>query len=315
MGSIRLRISVNDIATVLASYNVMKVKKSTTGQNGTYFDITSLTATPATLLASLQQSYNIAGKTLKLTRDSHGEVDILFPGIDLYSADQAAHVINDAVGVVIAANDGHGYLKLTSTATGTASKLLIGDGSANAAFGWADDTRNVGKEAYVVLHAGVSLYEFVDDDGEPGYYYKVAYHNTTNGLSSQDSPPFLGAAATMVGADKLAVAVINLVDGAGIAVPEQEVTFYPVHEPLQVDGFQVALSRKPLSVTTDNAGHAEVTLVRGLKVKVVFEGTGLIREIVVPNAASFDLLQLMGTAADPYSVKTLDLPAALRRTV
>ena len=314
MGSIRLRISVNDIGTVLMSYDSMKVKRSTTGQNGVYTELTAPLSTHAVLSATLEGPYAIAGKTLQLIRDSHAQVDVLFPGLGDLTPVQAANAINSQVGVVIATVDA-GKVILTSTTYGTSSKIIIVGGSAAPYFGWLDNTKVIGLESYITLQAGISLYEFIDNDGEPGYYYKVTYYNTTNGQVSQDSSPFLGAAATLVGADNLSVAVVDLVDGAGVAVAEQEISFYPVHEPLQVDGFQIALTRKPLSVTTDNAGHAEVTLVRGLKVRVVFEGTGLIREIVVPNQSSFDLLTEISTSVDPYDAKTLGLPAAPRRTI
>jgi hypothetical protein len=314
MGSIRLRISVKDIEAVRQSYSVLRVKRSITGETGVYEYVSDVVPRAATILAGTVGTYDVVGKTLQFIRDSHPQVDVLFTGTSHLTPAQVVSQINVAAGVVVAAVDAN-KVRLTSTITGTESKLLIVGGSAAVVFGWVAGTKVIGKEPHIALQAGVSLYEFVDDDGEAGYFYKSNYYNASTALSSNDSSPFLGATATMVGTDKLSIATIDLVDGAGIAIPEQEVTFYSVHEPLQVEGFQVALSRKPISVKTDNAGHAEVTLVRGLKVRVVFEGTGLIREIVVPNQASFDLLQLISTAADPYAVKTLDLPFAIRRTI
>jgi len=315
MGSIRLRISVEDIESVIASFDVIRVKKSVTSISGPYEYITAEDATPASLLAVNAGSYNLVGKILSLIIDGQDQVDVLFTGSGLLSAAQVVSQINAELGATIAAVEGS-KVRLTSLTLGTESVINILVGSANIVFGWDDNTRVVGKEPHIPLQAGRTLYEIVDDDGGTGcYYYKANYYNTVNHLSSTDSSAFLGSAAAMVSSSRLSVGYIDLVDESGIAIPEQEITFYSSHEPLQIDGFQVALARKPISVVTDNTGHAEVMLVRGLKVRVVFEGTGLIREIVVPDADTFDLLQLMGTAADPYSVKTLDLPAAPRRTI
>jgi hypothetical protein len=258
--------------------------------------------------------YDIAGKTLTIKRDSHDPVSVLFPGINPFTADQAAHEINTVIGATIAA-ESVGRLVLTSTITGTASKMQVMGGSAANAFGWLGGERSIGFDSHIDLLAGVGIYEYTDNDGESGYFYEVQYYNTVSGLASNVSTPFQGAAATLINADKLSIARIDLVDARGIAIPQQVFTFYSVHEPLLIDGFQIALNRAPISVETDNAGHAEITLVRGLKVKVVIEGTSLIREIQVPNVASFDLLTLMGQSPDPFSVLIPNFNPAPRRTI
>lgn len=314
MGAVRLNISVRDVASVLESFTHVRVKRSTDGSGGTYNLITDSIPTKAKLLAPLAGTYNLSGKTLSLIRDSHTQVDVLFTGLDPLTVAQAANQINAAVGVAIASVSGT-RLQLESTITGTASKLKIVGGSAASVFGWLGGERAIGYDANITLVGTQSLYEYIDNDGEAGYYYRVQYYNESTGLASADSSPFQGAAATMVGADKLSLCKLDLVDARGIAVPEQEVTFYAVHEPLAVEGFEVALTRAPISIKTDNAGHAEVALVRGLKVKAVFEGTSVIREFVVPNAASFDLLSVLGTAPDPFTVRTFAFPPAMRRSL
>jgi hypothetical protein len=312
--SIKINVNVRDPATVMASFNVLRVKRSVTGIEGNYDYITAAAPAPATLLASVIELYDVAGKTLQLIRDSHDAVDILFSGLAPLTAAQVASQTNAVLSLNVAAVEDNA-IRLTSTINGTASKLEIAGGSAAASFGWADGDRDIGEEPYMVLMVDQSLYEFVDDDGASGYFYKVNYYNTSNGLSSNDSSPFLGSVTTLVGADKLSVAKLDLVDASGVAVPNQDVTFYSVHDPLTVDGFQVALIREPITITTDNAGHAEIPLVRGLHVKVVFEGTSVIRDITVPDEGSFDLLTVMGTAPDPFGVATPNFPYAIRRSV
>lgn len=315
MGSVRLRISVADIVTVMASYDVIRVKKSTAGEGGPFSDITAAAASAATLTAPTAGTYDVVSKTLQILRDGHGQVDIQFTGgIVPLTTSEVVDQINAEVGVDIA-SDVSNALVLTSTITGSESKIEIVGGSAATDFGWSGGERNIGKEPYLTLQSNVSLYEFVDDDGEAGYYYVVNYFNTVNSLSSKDSSPFLGSTATLISASNLSIAKVDWVDGQGQAVPDVVFSFYQVYEPLQVEGLQVALHRASFYMETDNAGHAETTLVRGAKFKVVIEGTNIIREITVPDQTEFDLLALMGTANDPFDVAEPNFPAAPRRTL
>lgn len=315
MPSIKLRINVRDITAVLSSYDVIRVKKSTTGENGQYDYITGASPTSAQLIAPTDESYTIVGKTLQILRDSHDQVEVTFTGTDPLSAAQVVSQINTAVGVSIASAEGNSF-KLVSTITGSESKMEIAGGTAASDFGWTAGDRDVGLEAHIPLQAGVSLYEFIDDDGEAGDYYKVNYYNSSNQLTSTDSSPFLGATATLVSASNLSIATVDLVDGAGIAVEGQQITFWSVYEILEVDAYVVGIQREPIgTVTTDSAGHAEISLIRGLRIKVVFEGTSLIREIVVPDASTFDLLTEMSSAPDPLDITELPFNLAIRRTL
>jgi len=312
--SIKINISVNNPALVLESFNYIRVKRSTDGVDGTYDYITSLAPSAATLTAPTEELYDVVGKTLTLRRDSHDDVDILFTGTQPLTASQVGTQIDAAVTEAIS-SEADDALKLTSTITGTRSKLEIVGGSAATEFGWDAGDRDIGSDAHIVISGDQSLYVYVDDDGAEDYYYRVNYYNSNNGQSSQNSSPFLGSVATLISADNLSVAKVDLVDARGVAIAGQEITFYSVHEPLTSDGFQVALVRAPITIVTDNTGHAEVPLVRGLRVKVVFEGTSLIRNITIPDLSSFDILGTMGAAPDPYGVVEPNFPFAIRRSV
>jgi hypothetical protein len=76
MGSIRLRINVGDIAGVITSYNVIRIKRSLTGESGPYSYITALTNTAAVLISSLEGPFAVQGRTLQLKRDGFPQVDI-----------------------------------------------------------------------------------------------------------------------------------------------------------------------------------------------------------------------------------------------
>jgi len=314
MGATKLSINVTGIEEVLLSFNVIRIKRSTTGVDGTYSFLTNNVPVAATLLAPLAGNYNLLGKTLQLHLDQDPLVSVLFTGLDPLTVPQVMDQINAAVGAAVAFDDAN-HLRLTSTRTGTISKVEIVGGSAAPIFGWPDGTRNIGKEANINLIAGISSYTFIDQDGQAGYFYTAQFYNTSTQLSSNDSTPFEGDVGTLVDAARLSRVEVNLVDARGIAVADQEITFYSVNEPLEVDGFQVAMIRSPVSIKTDNSGHAEVSLIRGLLMRVVFEGTSVIREIRIPDVESFDLLQLMSSAPDPFKIKELNFPTAPRRTI
>lgn len=312
--SVTLSISVSNIDSALASYDVIKILRSTTGVSGVYSDLTDTTPQSATLTPPNTAPWNVSAKTLQLLVDSEPQYDIIFTGTDPLTADQVADQINTAVGSVIAAEVG-GELVLTSTLTGTASKLEIVGGGAATEFGWSAGDRDVGEEAHIQLVSGQPLYTFTDNDGEDTYYYKAQFLNTTNGLLSSESTPFQGDTGTLLSSSTLAVALIDLVDASGVAVADQTLTFYSEHEPYQIEGYQVGLTRRPVSTTTNNGGHAEISLVRGLKMRVVFEGTSYIREFTVPDQATFNLMDVLGSAPDPFRVVDVQFPEAIRRTI
>jgi hypothetical protein len=313
MGTVNLTIFVQDIATALASYDTLKVGRSTDGENGTYYELTAAAAAEAELTAPNIQNYDVVAKTLQLIVDHAAQQDIVFTGVGELSADQVASQINAIIASI--ASEVGGYLNLKSTLTGTVSVIDIVGGGAAAEFGWVAGDRDIGEEQYVALLAGVSTYQFTDRDGEADYWYRSAYYNTSNGLQSAWSEPFKGAVGTVITAPNLSLATIDMVDPTGAAVSEQKITFHPMHVPLQVEGYQAAMLRSSLTIETDNTGHAEVSLIRGLRLRVVFEGTSYIREITVPDQATFDILDLMAAAPDPFSPVSPEIPDAIRRSL
>jgi hypothetical protein len=310
----KLTISVTGINDVLASFDVIRIKRSITGDGGPYELITDLTSTPATLTAPLSGNYNVVNKTLSLIVDQGGQIDVLFTGTDPLTVPQVVDQINTAVGESIA-SDVSNTLVLTSTNTGTASVIEIVGGGAAVEFGWSGGERDIGEDPHIVMQPDVSVYSYTDEDGDSDYFYVAQFFNTANNLQSNDSAPFQGGAATLVSASNLSTVKVDLVDGAGVAIPDQEISFYPTYELHSVEGFQVALNRAPITIKTDNAGHAEKSLVRGARFKVVFEGTTVIREIVIPDAPETDLLAEMGLAPDPFDIETPNFPFAIRRTL
>lgn len=314
MATVNIRISVSDPVAASATFEVIRVLRSRTVAAGPYEFTTEDSAVAATLLAPTTGPYAVVGRTLSLLIDSNPQLDVVFTGTDPLTAAEVATQIDTAAGAAIAVDDGNGALKLTSTNTGTASKIEIVAGSAESLFGLTAGDRDAGEDANIALVDGQNLYLYADNDGELAFFYKTQFFNKSTGLSSLESEPFLGGPGAILETSELSVAKIDLVDASGVAVPDQEITFYSVHEPLQIDGFTIALERAPVAMVTNNFGHAEITLVRGVKVRVVFEGTSVIREFTVPSVAEFDLLSVLSSAVDPFDVLQPAFPFAPRRT-
>jgi hypothetical protein len=312
--AVTLTINVGGIDDVLVSFNAIQIKRSITGVNGVYNLITANSPAAATLTAPNPGNYPVVSKTLQLRVDHGAQVDIIFTGTDPLTTAQVVDQINTAMGATVAA-DVANVLVLTSTNTGTGSVVEVVGGGAAPIFGFIDGQRDIGEDIHITLQAGVSGYTFIDQDGQAGYYYKAQFLNTATGLTSAESTPFEGDVGTLVSSGTLSTVKVDLVDGRGIALPNQVITFYSQYELLEVEGFQIGLNREPISITTNNSGHAEIALVRGSRWRVAFEGTSIIRDITIPDTAETDLLAALGGAPDPFDIATLPFPSAPRRTL
>ena len=313
--AVNLSIFTGDITQVLASFDVMRVERSVTDEVGPYTELTAAVAQAATLLGSVAGSFNVVGKTIEIKVDNNATVLVTFTGTDPLTTTQVIDQINTALGASIA-TDESGQVRLTSTVTGTASKMQVVSGTSLVDFGFTAGDRDIGEEPYTTLVAGTEVYPFTDNDGQAGYFYRAWFFNTTNNQESPKSAPFEGVPGTQVTSGQLSLATVDLVDLTGTALANRKVSLYPVAQSLIVEGFGVDFARAGITIETDNSGHAETNLIRGSRVKVVFEGTNYIRTIDVPDQSTFDLLSAVAAVDDEFSKAViLNLPAAPRRTL
>lgn len=310
--STTLKLFVDDIAATLQSYSHMKVRRAP-AEAGPYTELTAATAQPAEIVGTATGPFTVSGTTLQLQINRGVPENIVFSGIDPLSIGAVCAQIN-AVYPGLAQEVG-GVIVLRTTDSGTAARIDILTGSAAAILGFIEGDHDAGEEPWVTLVSGQNSYDFYDRDGGDSEYYQAAFYNQANGLTSQWSTAFKGEPGTVIDTGNLSIGRIDLVDGSGSSLPGQSIVFYPMWEPQTIDGFQVAMSRTPITITTNNSGHAEVSLVRGLKVKAVFEETSFIREFTVPDAPTFDILAVMGAAPDPFNPVAPDFPDAPRRTL
>lgn len=311
-----LEIFVDNIDEVMETFDAIRVKRSTS-ETGPWEEITASTAQPARMTGTTLSPFNVSSTVLQIQVNSEDQVDITFTGINPISVDQVVSQVNAHFTGL--ASDSVGHLKLQSLLTGTQSKIYLVGGASIPLLGFEEGQRDIGEEPYVTLEPGVSIYPFYDRDGDgtgdENFYYIVAFYDTGTGLTSAWSEPFEATPGTVIGAEYLSVGSIDLVDITGVSKEGQSISFYPLYEPLKIDAYQIGIVKEPVVITTNNAGHAEVTLVRGMRVKVVFIGTSLIREITVPDTDTFDILELMSAAPDPFNPIYPDYPKAFRRTL
>jgi len=310
--STTLKLFVDDIASVMASYDVMRIRKSDS-ETGPWTELTAATAQKASLLGTEDSPFSVSGQTLQLQLNRGLPENIVFSGIDPLSVDSVAAQIN-AVFTGLA-EDSLGKLLLETDLDGTTARIDILTGSAAAVLGFVEGDYDVGEEPYVTLVLGQNEYYFYDRDGISGQYYQAAFYHQATGLTSQWSAVFQGEPGTVIDSSNLSIGSIDLVDGRGVSKAEQRITFYPLWQPLEIGGYQVAMARDPITIETNNSGHAEVALVRGLKVKAVFEETSFIREFTVPDAPTFNILEVMGASPDPFNPAEIEYPTAPRRTL
>jgi hypothetical protein len=313
--STQITVTVSNIATVIQSFNVIRIKRSVDGIDGPYTLLTDDVPTAASLLSTITGPYNVVGKTLEISVDFQVPILVVFTGTDPLSTTEVVNQINTALGDTVAVDDANA-LKLLSTITGTGSGIEVVSGTSLADFNWTAGDNDTGEDAHIPLQAGVGLYDYLDKNGDASFHYIAQYFNTINQLASTDSEPFTGVPGTVVGQDNLSLAKVALSDGTGVAVEGQAITFWSVYETIEADAFVVGIQRKPIAtITTNSKGRAETKLVRGLRVKVVFEGTSIIREFVVPDQIEFDLLDELSDFPDPFDIKVPDFNLALRRTL
>lgn len=80
-----------------------------------------------------------------------------------------------------------------------------------------------------------------------------------------------------------------------------------------VGGKKSAVLGGPIYLTTNGNGYAEARLIRGQKVIIAFEGSGVRRSLVVPSVATFDLMDEIDNI-DPFDIYVPNVVSAVRRS-
>jgi hypothetical protein len=285
-----IRMFVDDIATVIAAYNRIKVFRSIGNELGPWEEITGPALIAATLGGSETEPFLLNGLTLELTVDGVSPITVAFAGADPYTAAAAATDITTALGALgTASDDGTGKVRMWTTNTGTDASFEITGGTGYANLGFQLNQYDIGEDARITLSAGVQDYSEIDHNGSRDYWYRTRYYHTGTGAQSEYSTAFPGATVLKMPSTDLITGTVHLVDLRGNALPHQRISMYNLFEPSIRSTYGVFGMEHDFY--TDEDGYGESVFVRGALVEVTFENTSVNRRIRVPTSGSeFDIL-------------------------
>lgn len=290
-------------------YTRIEVYQST-DQGNTFQEVTGPAIASAFLdsLAALT-TFQMGGRLLKLKVDGGVEQAISFSDLTpLWSPAQVVNRINEVVPGVASVSGGT-KVRLTSPTAGRASSIEV-------TYCDADDLFSAevvyGKAARITLVNGTFIYSFPDVAGKDSDRYKWRFSANGSSPFSDYSAVVSGAVAPAIAAGNLSVGTARFYDAAG-QPSKTRVLVGMDSSPQAISGGTISKGSSMI-VDSGDDGFLQLTLVRGIKVRVAIEGTSFIREFIVPNAASFDLLSAMAAAVDPFSIQSVP-PLLIRRSL
>lgn len=303
---ITVNIPLADLPATLALYDRIQVWRSTTGKLGAYTEITGADDTAAVAKTTTSPPWALAGLTLQAIMSSADPVGLTFaalvPPASLRVEDVVAQVNAAIPGFASVDAASNAVVDLTNPLKGTGSTLLL-SGTALSVLG-LPSTLQSGVGHRIPIGLLNTTYKFTDLGGDPTYWYKTRFYSTLTQSVSAFSDPRLGDVTQILPSSTLSKATVDLVDVTGKPIIGRRVILVPVQMqqvPYNSVNYGLLPGNDRIELTTDEAGHAEVQLVRGATVRAFFEGSGYAREFVVPDA-DFDLLTVLSTAADPFSI-------------
>lgn len=310
MAIIKLKIYVGNLANVMGLFDKIQVWRSETGIDGSYFEITGGSEAGATLVGLATGPFTLNGLDIKYKLDGGDEQTYTFVSTDPIGIDDVIDQLNTELTGLTASED-VGALRLTSDTLGTASILEITGGTALTELGLAVD-KDYGTDERITLQGSVTEYEYDDLSGDPDNYYKVRYYDSGAGGLSSFGDPVKGDIGSIVSPSDLVKGYGTVAKLDGKPETGRLVVFYNVYMPPLTVG-DIGVVGREISVVTDQVGYFEVMLVKGATVDVTISGTGIIRQIVVPDT-DFNVLSAVAAADDNFQIQTPDIPAAVRRS-
>jgi hypothetical protein len=305
MAAIFLTITVDDLSSALELYDRIQVWRSTTGQNGTYNELTADFPEPAQATNTIASPWDLFNQSLNVNMSGADPVPIIFQQImgGTIRIEEVIAQINAVIpGLATVSLDSNRLFTLRNPLTGTGSSLLF-TGPAVGVLG-LPTTKVSGKGSRISIGNANTVYRFKDLDGDSVFWYKWRFYSTKTKAVGSFSVPRLGDVSVLLPSENIAKASINLVDGSGRPISGRRVILVPVQPKSASNNninYSVLPSNDRIIITTDEAGHAEIELLIGETFRVFFEGSGFAREFIVPNA-EFDLLSVLSTQPDPFSI-------------
>jgi hypothetical protein len=267
---------------------------------------------------------SVVGKTITIQAIESAEFEMVvtFTGTDPLTYSQAAgQVVAQGQGRLRAYVDPDGLFILESTLAGVWSRLRVVGGDAAPLLGLPTeepDSLASGRDARLMLRAGIERYDFRDPFGTGETVYRTRFRNRSTGATSAFSQPFgVEDVGVGVSAEGVILGRVDLVGVDGQPVVNAEVTVYGASRAVMVDGKLVMW--EPTMKRTDKNGRVEFMLVRGISATVSISGSSVVRDIVVPTDEDILVFNLLGSEAgatdDNFKVVVPQLTYAERRSL
>jgi len=301
---------VPDITSVLDTFDRIRWYRSRTGVDGLYEAATGPSATVAAVSGSLVGPFQVTGKTLSFRVNGLTKVDVAFSGSDPVSAANVAAAINLATGLVVAAPNTDGTLKIPTVATGSAASIEILSSEAAPFLGFDVGAAAVGLDLDTTLMAGTYQYFYTDQNSSSDFWYRTQYLSSSTAQISELSTPFTADQAQVVPLSSTAVAFVQIADASGRAISGKRVSIGVMFQPNRVNGY--AVFRNYQVMQTDRNGYAQIRLIKGTTIDFNVDGSDFTRRIVVPNTDVFDLFDPSLVVEDEYGIQQPDIDFAVR---
>lgn len=314
----------------VGSFDRLEVWRSRTGPSGPYEELTAADWSPARLPVGVVGDEPIpaipgrevlaVGETFEALLDETKSVSITFTGTNPLTLGELASQVNADSQVLLrsfVASDG----RLVVETMEPGGRVILRIVPTNAAVLMSLPTTEpecvaYGKDARLNLRTDTEIYSFTDHHGSLDCYYKTRFRHAATGEVSEFSLPFSAASGTRLDSEELVLGILDIVDSAGKPIANREVSVNNKFMGQVVNG--KLITGTPRSALTDNNGHVEFLLIRGLDVTVSVAGTTLVRDVHVPTDPSLDSFSLFDAGVghdDLFTVRVPNIDYAVRRSL
>lgn len=308
IANLSILVSNND-ALIGLGYTRIEVWQSVDDGNE-YHEITAAIAEPAVVdSVSALNTFPMGGKTLSFILNGGAEHNITFSNtIQNWTPLQVSNRINEVLPGLTSVVGAK--VRFTSGTLGRASSIEFTH--SNSMYLGIPVGVTYGRDLRPTLSSGTLVYPFTDVSGLPSARYRWRFSANGSNPKSEFSAYVFGVAPPLIGAGNLSICSVSFVDLLGQPT-KTKLLVTTEQNPTAVGNF-VVVGPRLLELESNDLGFVQFALVRGSNVRIAIEGTDFVREFVVPNATSFNLLTAMAAAPDPFTVQTTP-PFLIRRNI
>ena len=130
--------------------------------------------------------------------------------------------------------------------------------------------------------------------------YKIDVIANPQGTVSDDAP-VAPVAAPDIGADQVCVVTGQFYDASGNGLEGIYVRFTPLSATDTLESFGFV---QEVTASSDLSGALSITLPRGVRGRLAVSGVGVVRDVEVPNVATYPIESLLATGESQFTVQT-----------